>query len=219
MRNFEILERGEKYFRCSVDGKSHCRIIIDDYSKGLSLGKHRLHVEEITDRYVHFAHDAVFKLTLPLSQQHSIEICTLKAGRKNTVTYKECLRLGGKWEPILNEWVFSSSVKDKVEQLRSIVKSRQILVEIKFKETISHLGKNLTIFGYETVKGIKVNNAPILGSGITLKKGDITFINSPISKIIIRSGTVLRLKIPEKMLISEVFREDYLAATDLSVLK
>ncbi|MEZ9786610.1 hypothetical protein AB4339_17330 [Vibrio breoganii] len=208
-----------EYFRCRVDGRSHCRIIIDDFSNDLTQGRHRLHVEEITDRYAHFAHDAVFKLTLPLSEQDSIEICTLKAGRKNALTYKECLRLGGKWEPILKEWVFSASVKDKVEQLRTIVRARQKVVEVEFKETISHLGRSLTVFGYETVKGMKANNSPILGPGITLKRGDITCINAPISKVIVRSGTVLRLKVPENMLDSEIFREDYLAATNVKVLK
>ncbi|CAM3157793.1 hypothetical protein [Vibrio rarus] len=219
MRDFEVLEEGEGYFRCRVDGRSHCRIIIDDFSRDLTAGKHRLHVEEITDRYVHFAHDAVFRLTLPLSEQDSIEICTLKAGKKNALTYKECLRLGGKWEPIIKEWVFSSSVKDKVEHLKKIVKSRQKLVEVEFKETLSHLGRSLTVFGYDTVKGMRVNNTPILGAGITLKKGDITFINSPVSKVVIRSGTVLRLKVPEKMLESAIFREDYLAAANIKVLK
>ncbi|MBD1559281.1 hypothetical protein HC752_20275 [Vibrio sp. S9_S30] len=221
MRDFEILEKCEHYFRCNIDGTvgKHCRIIIDEFSQDLPLGHFKLHVEEITDKQSHHASDAVFKLTLPLSQQDSIAICTLNTGKKNVFTYKECLRLGGKWEPILNEWVFSASVQRKVEQLSNIVHSAPITVEAEFKETLSESNKGLTLFGFELVKGLKINHLPIFHKGVTLQKGDISFIPGKNSKTIVRAGTVIRITVPELILTSKNYREDYLAAVNIKTIR
>ncbi len=159
-----------------------------------------------------------FRLTLPFAQQGSIEICTLNAGRKNQFTYKECLRLSGKWEPILNEWVFSASVKPQVDSLREIVQSDQVTVEVEFKETISQPKKNLTLFGFELVKGLSINLVPTLHKNITVKKGDISYISGQEAKTIVRAGTVVRLLVPKLMLESALFREDYLSAINYKVI-
>ena len=66
----EVLKRGN-YFVCQVDGM-HCRIIIDEFSSALTMGEHRLHVEEVSDRYVHHSKDGIFRLTLPLEEQDSV---------------------------------------------------------------------------------------------------------------------------------------------------
>jgi hypothetical protein len=221
MREFEILERNDHYFRCNVDGEAgkHCRIIVDDHSLDMPLGKYRLHVEEISDRYKHRAKDAVFRLTLPFNQQGSIDICTLNAGKKNQFTYLACLKLGGKWEPILNEWVFSASVKDKVDALGEIVRSKPVVVEVEFNETLSEPGKSLTLFGFELIKGLRINNAPTLNKGITLKKGDITYVGGQQAKTIVLAGSIVRLSVPQRMLESRLFREDYLCATQYKVIK
>ncbi|RJX75151.1 hypothetical protein DZ860_00230 [Vibrio sinensis] len=221
MREFEVLERCDHYFRCCVDGDAgkHCRILIDVFSQDLPLGKHRLHVEEISDKYKHYAMDAVFKLTLPFAEQHSIAICTLNAGKKNNFTYKACVKLGGKWEPILGEWVFSASVQDRVEQLGQIVHSPVVLVEVKFKETISQPSKSLTLFGFELVKGLNINHTPILHRNVVLKKGDITYIPGLNSKSIILADSVLRLPVPKLMLESPSFKEDYLCVTEYKIVK
>lgn len=221
MRKFEVLEKHEHYFRCNIDGKENnfCFIIIDENSKEMPLGSFSLHVEDISDRYQHSTKITVFRLTLPFSQQDSIEICTLKAGKKNRFTYAQCLKLGGQWEPIINEWVFSASVKDKVEELRNIVQSELTLVQVEFKETISEPNKSLTLFGFELVKGININRTPILCSGITLKKGDITYIPSNNSKTIIQAGSIIRLSAPKLILESNKFKEDYLCATEYRVIK
>ncbi|MEZ9233722.1 hypothetical protein AB4259_21930 [Vibrio amylolyticus] len=221
MRDFEVIERAEHYFRCYIDGVKgkHCRIVIDENSDELPLGCHKLHVEEITDIYKHFGRDSVFRMTLPFSEQGSIEICTLNAGRHNQKTYRECVRLGGKWEPIISEWVFSSSVNDQVENLRQIVHSEPVTVEAEFKETISQPGRDLTLFGFELVKGLNVNFTPILSQGVTLKKGDISYIVGTTSKSIARAGTVVRLVVPKLMLESDKFREDYFAAISYRTIR
>lgn len=221
MRDFEVLERCDHYFRCCVDGDAakHCRILINNFSQNLPLGKHRLHVEEISSKYEHYAMDAVFKLTLPFEEQHSIAICTLNAGKKNNFTYKACVKLGGKWEPILGEWVFSASVKEKVDQLGAIVHSPRVLVEVRFKETISQPGKSLTLFGFELVKGLNINHTPILYKAVTLKKGDITYIPGLNAKTIVMADSVVRLSVPKLMLESPLFREDYLCATEYKIVK
>lgn len=221
MRNFEVLERCQHYFRCNIDDQpdKYCRILIDENSENLPIGKFRLHVEEITDIYKHYSKGAVFRLTLPFSEQDSISICTLKTGRKNIFTYKACLRLGGKWEPIIGEWVFSASVQDKVKSLGEIIHSETVLVEAIFKETISKPDKSLTLFGFELVKGMNINHTPIFHYGIVLKKGDITYITGNNSKTIVRSGTVVRLQAPRLILESCSFKEDYLSAVQYRVIR
>ena len=221
MRDFNVLERQEHYFRCSVDNiaSRYCRIVIDENSRDLPLGKSTLHVEEVTDRYEHRGKDCVFRLTLPVAEQHSIEICTLNAGPKNRFTYKECLRLGGKWEPVINEWVFSGSVKDQVSHLETIVHSKPVTVEVLFKETITAPQKELTLFGVELVKGLNINFTPIMHKGITVKKGDISYVTGPNAKTIARAGTLVRLIVPQQMLESTLYREEYFAALDYRVIK
>ncbi|WP_394144235.1 hypothetical protein [Vibrio atypicus] len=218
MREFEILEKRELYFLCLVEGM-HCRIVIDEFSEDMPLGFHRLHVEEITDRYVHYGRDSVFKLTLPFAEQGCIDICTLNAGRKNNFTYRTCVKLGGKWEPILNEWVFSASVKEKVDQLYEVVHSEPKLVEVEFKETISMPGKGLSLFGFELVKGLNPNHTPIFHHGVTRKKGNISFIVSSSSKTVAVAGSVVRLYVPHLMLEDKRFREDYFAAINYRVVR
>lgn len=197
----------------------HCRIVIDEFSSGLTVGEHTLHVEEVSDRYIHHSKDGVFRLTLPLEEQGSIAICTLNAGPKNRFTYRSCLKLGGKWEPIVNEWVFSASVADKVELLRQIIHSPQKELEVTFKETISMPNKSLSLFGFELVKAIKRNHETIFHRGITLKKGTISYIASDNSKTVALADSVVRLTVPQGMLEDKRFREDYFAALDYRVVK
>jgi hypothetical protein len=221
VREFDVLARDEHYFRCYVDGQEgkHCRIVVDDFSREMPLGQARLHVEEVSDRYAHGAKDAIFRLTLPFEQQDCIDICTLNAGAKNRFTYVACMKLGGQWEPILNEWVFSASVKDKVDQLAQVLRSKPVLVEVEFNETISEPGKSLTVFGFELIKGLRINHMPILNKGIFLKKGDISYIAGKEAKTIVLAGSIIRLTVPQKMLELRAFREDYLCATQYRIVK
>ncbi|EJE4555859.1 hypothetical protein [Vibrio parahaemolyticus] len=193
--------------------------MIDENSQDLPLGHHRLHVEEITDRNMHFGRDAVFRMTLPFSEQGSIDICTLNAGRRNKATYRECLRLGGRWEPILGEWVFSASQKDKVNALQKIIISEPVTVEVTFKETISQPEKNLTIFGFELIKGLNIDFTPIFHKGVQVKKGDLSFIVGKSSKSIARAGTVVRISVPKLMLNDDRYKENYSAALNYRIIR
>ncbi|TFH92168.1 hypothetical protein [Vibrio ouci] len=219
MRDFKIISKSDAYFICTTSGM-HCRILIDSFSRTLPVGEIvKLHVEEISDKYIHYANDAVFKLTLPYEEQNSIAICTLNTGRKNKFTYRYCIRLGGKWEPILGEWVFSKSVEDRVIFLSKLLSSPEVSIEATFRETISTPKKELSLFGYELVKGHNLNNSPILHKNIKLCSGDISFIPGVNSKTIVRSGTTIRLTIPEGILNCSDFKEDYFAAIKIRKLK
>ena len=207
MRTFNILKKEKDFFLAST-GKSHCKIIIDDYSRELPLGKIALHVEEVSNKYKYYSNEAIFKLTLPVDEQNNIDICTLSSGRKNHFIYKKCLKLGGKWEPILNQWVFSTSVEKKVRELENIIQSEEEYVEITFNETVTVHDKAFTIFGYpisstdsnKTVKGVK------------LYRGDIAVMGA---KTIVVAGTKVRLFIPKLMREDSSFREDYLCITQM----
>ncbi|WED21690.1 hypothetical protein L3Q72_13915 [Vibrio sp. JC009] len=215
MQTFTVISKETGYFKCLKNGY-HCRIVIDDFSKNLPLGDVQLHVEEVTNKYEHHASDAVFRLTLPYAQQSSIAICTMKPGKKNRFTYAACMRLGGKWEPILNEWVFSASVEDKVRELEAVIHSRQIVIQADFRENITVTQKPLTLFGFELVKSVGIDYAPVFYKGIRLVSGNIAHIITPPKRTIVEAGTGIRLQVPEAMLTSAAFKEDYIGAVDIS---
>ncbi|WP_150137221.1 hypothetical protein [Candidatus Enterovibrio altilux] len=175
-----------------------------------------LNVEEISDRDIHFTKGSVFRLTLPFEEQNNIDICTLATGRKNNFIYRRCLQLGGKWEPILNEWVFSTSVKKNVDAIQGIIDSEKKYIEATFEETISLTNEILTLFGYPLIKTVTASGKVILHNGIKLMSGDLAWSSSgEINKSIILVGSKLRLFIPSLMLDSEYFHEDYLCVVNI----
>lgn len=217
MREFNIIERKDSYYLCEKDS-GYCRIVIDDNSQNLPLGRVMLHVEEISDRYTHHTKESVFRLTLPFEQQHdSIAICTLATGRKNTFIYQRCLQLGGKWEPILNEWVFSASVQTQVDELAAVIHSEEAYLEVTFKETISVIEQPLTLYGYPLIKALTNNHQVILHNGIKLVDGDLARMQTPSSqqKTTILANSKIRLSIPSAMQDNILFHEDYLCAVNV----
>lgn len=211
MRIFNILKKDRDFFLASI-GKSHCKIIIDDYSRDLPIGEVSLHVEEVSNKYKYYSNEAIFKLTLPLGEQSNIDICTLSSGRKNQFIYKKCLKLGGKWEPILGQWVFSASVENKVRELESIIRSEEQYVEVTFKETVTINNQDLTLYGYPIVfstnpKSVKTKK------GVKLHSGDIAVMGKRTTVI---AGTKIRLFVPHAIKEHPDFREDYLCATQVA---
>ncbi len=215
MLEFDVLERKDSYFICQKQS-GYCRIVIDDNSQNLPLGKSMLHVEEISDRYQHHARDSVFRLTLPFEQQDEVGICTLATGRKNTFIYIKCLRLGGKWEPILGEWVFSIAVQNEVNKLAELIQSEQIYVEATFKETITVYNKPLTLFGYPLIKSVASNNKVTLHKGMRLMAGDLARLVTDEDKTIILAGSRVRLYVPSLFLDADGFHEDYLCSVEVN---
>ncbi len=215
MLEFDVLERKDSYFICQKQS-GYCRIVIDDNSQNLPLGKSMLHVEEISDRYQHHARDSVFRLTLPFEQQDEVGICTLATGRKNTFIYIKCLRLGGKWEPILGEWVFSIAVQEEVNKLAELIQSEQIYVEATFKETITVYNKPLTLFGYPLIKSVASNNKVTLHKGMRLMAGDLARLVTDEDKTIILAGSRVRLYVPSLFLDADGFHEDYLCSVEVN---
>ncbi|GLT17488.1 hypothetical protein GCM10007938_12650 [Vibrio zhanjiangensis] len=208
MRTFNILKKEKDFFLAST-GKSHCKIIIDDYSSELPFGEVTLHVEEVSNKYKYYSNEAIFKLTLPLDEQNNIDICTLSSGRKNQFVYKKCLKLGGKWEPILNQWVFSSSVEDKVRELENIIHGEEEYCEVTFKETVTIHNQELTLFGYPIISSINATSINTV-KGVKLHSGNIAVLGT---KTIVVAGTRVRLFVPKLMREHQGFREDYLCAT------
>lgn len=209
MRDFEILEKNDQYYVCTTKG-SYCRIIIDENSTNLPLGKFSLHTENISDHYIHHTKCSVFRLILPYEKQDDINICTLATGRKNIFIYKRCLQLGGKWEPILNEWVFSEAIKDEVDKLGTIIHSEKIYIEATFSETITQTNTPLTLFGFPLIKSVRDNGKVTLNAGMKLMSGDLAHFSTGIEeKSIILANSRIRLYIPQLMLNEKSFSEDY----------
>ncbi|WP_407330744.1 hypothetical protein [Enterovibrio sp. 27052020O] len=213
MREFKVLEKKEQYYVCQT-GTSYCRIVVDAMSETLPLGDHHLHVEEITDRYQHKTKETVFRLTCAFEDQGDIGICMLSAGRKNTFVYKRCLQLGGKWEPVLGQWVFSSSVQTQVDELSAIIHSDKVYVEASFEETISVSNQSLTLFGFPLVRSVSQNGRVVLNTGMKLMAGDLSCIGADAapsqSKGIVLANSRIRLFVPKRMLDDARFHEDFM---------
>ncbi|WEM42073.1 hypothetical protein PTW35_16145 [Photobacterium sp. DA100] len=214
MQEFTVLERKESYFLCTK-GSGHCRIIIDDNSQTLPLGTFMLHVEEISDRYAHHANDAVFRLLMPFEEQGNIDICTLATGRKNRFVYKRCLQLGGKWEPVLNEWVFSAAIKHEVDKLAEQINSELVYIEATFNETIKLTTEPLSLFGYPLVKSVGKNGKVSLNYGMKLSAGEIVCMPLDTLQTIILADSKVRLYVPKALLELPQFHEDYLCVVEV----
>jgi hypothetical protein len=216
MQDFDVLEKQADYFVARKRGM-HCKIVLDDYSQDMPIGTHRLHVEEVSDRYTHRSNEGIFRLTLPFAQQGSIDICTMPAyGKYNLRAQKRYLQLGGKWEPVLEEWVFSASVKDKVAALSEQMNSQLYWVTCLFNETVTVMGEPLTLFGYPVVKGLNKKLNPILEYEVTLKQGEIAQMPG---KAMVLAGSAIRLAVPEALLENSFFHEDFLCVVDISKRK
>ncbi|KHT61943.1 hypothetical protein RJ45_20050 [Photobacterium gaetbulicola] len=214
MQEFTVLERKESYFLCTK-GSGHCRIIIDDNSQTLPLGTFMLHVEEISDRYAHHANDAVFRLLMPFEEQGNIDICTLATGRKNRFVYKRCLQLGGKWEPVLNEWVFSAAIKHEVDKLAEQINSELVYIEATFNETIKLTTEPLTLFGYPLVKSVANSGKVSLNYGMKLTAGEIVCMPLDTLQTIILADSKVRLYVPKALLALPQFHEDFLCVVEV----
>jgi hypothetical protein len=99
------------------------------------------------------------------------------------------------------------------------VNSELKLVEVEFRETVSMPSKQLSLFGFELVKGLNVNNLPIFHKGVVVKKGTISFIVNQSPKAVAIAGTKVRLYVPELMLDNPQFKEDYAAALSYRVIR
>lgn len=215
MREFDVLEKNEHYYVCSK-GRGYCQIIIDENSRNLPLGKIMLHTEDISDRYIHQTKGSIFRLILPYEKQNDIQICTLKTKRNNIFTYKRCLQLGGKWAPILGEWVFSASIKKEVDKLGEILNSENMYIEASFEETITQIDKPLTLFGFPLIKSTGPNGDVRLYAGMKLTQGELAkFKTSSGEKSIILAQSKIRLYIPSLMLNDPHFNEDYLCVVNI----
>ena len=216
MQDFDVIEKHSNYFLARKKGM-HCKIVVDDFSQSMPIGRHRLHVEEVSDRYTHHSREGIFRLTLPFAQQGSIDICTMRAsGQYNLRAQKRFLQLGGKWEPVLGEWVFSASVEDKVNALSEQLNSQLYWVTCLFTETVTVMGEPLTLFGFPVVKGLNKKLNPILEYEVTLKQGEIAQMPG---KAMVLAGSAIRLAVPQALLDNPFFHEDFLCVVELSKRK
>ncbi len=216
MQDFDVLERGKDYFIARKNGM-HCKIVIDEFSEAMTLGSHRLHAMEVSDRYQHYSREGIFRLTLPFAEQHSIDICTMPAyGQRNLRANQRCLQLGGKWEPVLGEWVFSASVEPFVRELQQQMATPIYWVSCEFEETVTVMGEPLTLFGYPIVKGLNKKLNPILEYDVSVKQGEIAQMPG---KAMVLAGTVIRLPVPVGLLDESFYHEDFLCVVKLSKRK
>ncbi len=216
MQQFQILQRQADYFLASKKGM-HCKIVIDEFSDPMPLGMHTLHVEEVSERYQHKSREGIFKLTLPFSEQSSIDICTMSPFHKvNLRAQRRCLQLGGKWEPILNEWVFSQSLETKVRHLQQQMASPLYWASCQFKETITVMGEPLTLYGFPITQGLNSKLQPIMSKEVKLTRGDLAEMPG---KSVVLAGSVIRLPVPQALFDDPFYHEDFLCVVEVSKRK
>ncbi len=219
MKKIRVIEKREHYFLCEIRGRGFCWLLIDDFSEKMPLGEHELNLLDISDRYAHHSNVSVFRLTQPYAQYTDIGVITLKAGKQNHFVYRRCLQLGGKWQPTLGEWVFSSSVKGEVDVLSAIVKSNKISLEVKFKETVQLTDQALTLFGFPLIK-ITSEKRVFFHMGIKLLSGDVfSYSEGNKTKTTVLANTRLNIRVPEMMVSNKTFHEDFFCILDVEKKK
>ena len=194
----DILKKNRVYFKCKNNQGYEVKLIVNDASKDLNLGKQLLLVKDVSVR-TKYGTDVIYDMTNG-GEVKKDEIVTLKAPyNKNLV--KKCQDLGGKWDNDSTCWVFSKIVEDKVEELEYIYASEQVNVEIESLEGNFRSCDAWDIAGILIAKATGRDSGAQLCNGISLIKGKINSAGSMKNwGTEIEEGSVFRFKVPKNLL-------------------
>jgi hypothetical protein len=197
--NFNVIKKNRKYFAATTDNNKSCKILIDDYSKDLTLGEHFLAVKDISVRSK-YGTDLIYKLVANVEEQTKLGICSLRS-EYNTLLIEKCRKLGGTWDKSQGAWIFSSIVEKEVEELDQTFNSDLITIEIEAIEEIQEQGKAIEFLGYSVCKAFNRDSGARIETGIALLSGYATSGGSKNRwTTVLSEGATLRLKIPVDLL-------------------
>lgn len=202
-----VIKKNRKYFACKTASGHKARLIIDDNSKDLPLGEQELPVNDCSKR-TKYGTDLIFELAADAETIAEAGIVTLEHFMYNSDLVEQCKSLGGKWDSEEKCWVFSDIVADKVEELDDLYNSELISIEITNvcnwngkPDTIGEHTGPVYFLGYMLARARGRDSGAELGDNISLIRGGVRSGGSMKNwYTIIEEESVLRLKVPKKLL-------------------
>lgn len=193
-----IKEKHSDYYSAETTSGQRFKILIDDTSCELRLGKQFLEVEDIEGT------DVQLKVSIKdESKQHRL---TLKTDT-NSLFIADCKRLGGTWDKGQAVWTFPNFVASEVRGLDELYNSQPATIELTAKEEIREYGSGIEFAGlllcraFGRDSGARVHTDVALISGYATSGGSVKNWAT-----ILDEGSVLRLQVPSKLL--EVHQDD-----------
>jgi hypothetical protein len=194
----EIVKKNRKYFAIKMQNGFECKLLIDENSEKLEIGKQDLMLDDISIR-TKYGTDVIYKMSG--AEKSSGKIITLSHEYYNSDLVDQCKKLGGKWDGEIKSWVFDMIVADKVEELDMLYNDNVVTVEIIAKEDLSKCQDSVKFCGYTLSKAKGRDSGAILGDGIAMINGNISSGGSVKNwRSLISAGSTFRLKISKNLL-------------------
>lgn len=197
----ELLKKNRKYWKARTENGYEVKVLIDEKSENLEIGKQALLVEDISVR-TKYGTDVIFQVVCEeIKEEKSEKIVTLHHPRYNKKLVSACQELGGRWDAGNKTWVFHPFVEEKVEELDYLFNSEEVEVKATAINDVSVLRDSVTLFGYTLCyatgrdSGAKVAENVIKIGGSISSGGSMKNWSTEVEK-----GTVFILKVPKLLL-------------------
>ena len=196
----DVIKKNQKFFKIIV-GNYECKLVIDDNSKGLALGKQTLLVEDVSVR-TKYGTDVIYKLAATAAESDigNAGIITVDVPF-NKVFIGKAKKLGGKWDDENKVWVFSNFVKAEAQALEDKYGSELVPVEITFKAEDYYPKDAYTLAGIVLATATGRDSGAQLGKDIAVIKGSFNSGGSAKNwATIVKEGTVIRMMMPKDLI-------------------
>lgn len=192
-----LIKKNRKYFAAKTENDYHVKLLIDENSENLELGKHDLLIEDISIRSK-YGVDVIYKVVGEVTGK---QIVSLKHRRYNYILIERCKSLGGKWDAETKAWIFTSLVENEVEELDYVYNSKEIPIELKAKVDVYSSAEPLYFCGYTIGTATDRDSGAKLADEISVIEGWVTSGGSRINWTTeALTGTIIRMTIPELVL-------------------
>jgi hypothetical protein len=188
----DIIKKNRKFFAVRHNGYE-CKLVIDEASESLELGKQELLVDDVSVR-TKYGTDVIYKLHAAAAEQKEAGICTLIHSYNQTLIEK-CRELGGRFDQDAKAWVFSSIVADKVEELDALYNNDHVTVEITAIDARRGSREPLRVVGYTLATAYGRDSGAKVAEEVALIEGRVDSGGSMKNRYTVaHKGSKFRLK-------------------------
>lgn len=200
---FDIIKKGRVWFQCENENGYPCKLKINDITKELELGKHRLTVNDISVRSS-YGTDLKYEAVAEITES---SIVTFQHKGYNKILSETCRNLGGKFDKESASWIFSDIVEDKVEDLELLFNGDSVTIEITAQDRLIGDADSIFFCGYTVAWATGRDSGAKLGNKVSQINGRIGSCGSVKNWATdIDKDSVFRLKISTALLAK--YRDD-----------
>ena len=208
-----ILKKGRIWFDCKNEKGYACKLKINEFSKDLTLGDHEILVKDISIRSSYGT-----DLRFYMAGEKSKEKVFITHFKFNSQLVDECKELGGVWDAESKSWVFSSIVKDKVEELEEKYNGDLVSIEIEAIEYIGAECESIRFLGYPIAKATGRDSGAVLGHEVYQIQGSISSGGSCKNwSTNISKNSKFRLQVPKNLL--DIYKENITRWNVIEIVK